>query len=587
MSLTEITPGSIPHFDRRFFVSGEPIMRIGDGEIGGKAHGLAAAQAIIDTSLAPAEDADITVSVPQLTVITTSVFRDFLNRNDLREVAMSDLPDERIAHAFQQASLPTEITGDLRAITEEVHTPLAVRSSSLLEDAMFRPFAGVYETKMTPNNQSDPSVRFHKLVEAVKFVWSSTFFRGAKNYIRTTDKTIDDEQMAVVIQEVVGRRFGDRYYPHLSGVCRSYNYYPSERSRPDEGVVSLALGLGKTIVDGGITWSYAPPRPNLPPPFASVQDQIRNTQNTFWAVNMGKPPVFDPIAEAEYLVEADLSDAEYDDTLEYVASTYQAQSDRLSPGIGSAGPRVLNFAPLLQLRLFRLNDVVTRMLKSCEEALTAPVEIEFALTFPPRGSGERARLGFLQVRPMVVSSTPVDISDSDMQAPNLLAASTRVLGNGINDKIADVVYVKPESFHARHTPVIARELDGINTSLLRAGRPYLLIGFGRWGSSDPWLGIPVNWGQICNAGAIIEATLPEMAIELSQGSHFFHNLSSFEVSYFMIPHHSGPGINWPWLDQQPAATETDLVRHVPLTRPLTIRVDGRAGRGVIVTPVVS
>ncbi|MHC4141800.1 MAG: PEP/pyruvate-binding domain-containing protein, partial [Planctomycetota bacterium] len=289
MSATRLPTREIPRFDRKFFESGEPLLRIGTGEIGGKAHGLAVARELLDAAFRGDDGADIEVTIPQLTVITTEVFETFLERNDLREIVLSDLPDERIAHAFQKAALPTEIAGDLKALMDEVHSPLAVRSSSLLEDALFRPFAGVYETKMTPNNQHDPSDRFRKLVEAIKFVWSSTFFKAPKNYIRSTDKTIQDERMAVIIQEVVGGRHGDRYYPHLSGVCRSYNFYPDARTRPEEGVVNLALGLGKTIVDGGVTWSYAPPRPQIPPPFGSVRDQMKFTQAKFWAVNMGKP----------------------------------------------------------------------------------------------------------------------------------------------------------------------------------------------------------------------------------------------------------------------------------------------------------
>ena len=555
-------------------------MRIGDGAIGGKAHGLAVAREILETTF-DEDSTGIDVNIPRLAVIGTDVFDAFIERNDLRDIALSDQADQRIAHAFQKAALPTEIAGDLKALMDRVRSPLAVRSSSLLEDALFRPFAGVYETKMTPNNQPDPNERFRRLVEAVKFVWSSAFFAAPKNYIRTTDKTIADEKMAVIIQEVVGGRHGDRYYPDLSGVCRSYNFYPIARAKPHEGLVNLALGLGKTIVDGGITWSYCPARPRMPPPFASVRDQMKNTQNTFWAVNMGKPPAFDPIAEAEYLVQADLAAAEYDGTLTLVASTYDARSDRLSPSLGIDGPRVINFAPLLDLQRYRLNDIIRRLLAACEDAIRAPVEIEFAMTFPHRGGPDRPRLGFLQVRPMVVSDTQVEITADEMAGSDVLAASTRVLGNGTNDQIADVVYVKPQPFEARHTPAIAAQLEPINTSLLQAGRPYLLIGFGRWGSSDPWLGIPVNWGHICGARAMIEATLPSMMVELSQGSHFFHNLSSFEVSYFMVPHHARPGIDWNWLDQQPPLAESEFVRHVRLAQPLLVRVDGRTGRGVI------
>jgi hypothetical protein len=311
---------------------------------------------------------------------------------------------------------------------------------------------------------------------------------------------------------------------------------------------------------------------------------MKFTQAKFWAVNMGKPPSFNPIAETEYLLEADLDDAEYDSTLDLVASTYDAESDRLSPGVGVDGPRVIDFAPLLQLHEYRLNDVIRKILAVSEDALQTPVEIEFAVTFPHGGRADRPRLGFLQVRPMVVSDVQVEITDEDLAAPDLLAASTRVLGNGVDDQITDVVYVRPDQFEARHTPTVARQLEQFNTTLLQEGRPYLLIGFGRWGSSDPWLGIPVTWGQISGARAVIEATLPEMIVELSQGSHFFHNLSSFEVSYFMIPHHARPGIDWSWLDHQQVMSETEYVRHVRLGQPLVIRVDGRSGRGVIQGP---
>jgi len=585
MNKQHIPTREIPTFGRDFFVSDDSITRIGSGEIGGKAHGLAHVRDILESEFSGVHSSGIEITIPCLAVIATDIFDAFMKRNDLYEIALSDLPDDRIAHAFQQAELPTEIIGDLKSLIDKVHSPLAIRSSSLLEDALFRPFAGVYETKMTPNNQHDPSERFRKLVEAIKFVWSSTFFQAPKNYIRTTQNSIDEEKMAVIIQEVVGNRYGDRFYPELSGVCRSYNYYPAARAKPEEGVVNLALGFGKTIVDGGVSWAYSPARPKMPPPFASPSDQMKNTQVEFWSVNMGKPPAFDPIAEAEYLIKSDLAAAEYDDTLEYVASTYNAQSDRLSPGIGIAGPRVVNFAPILDLERVRLNQVVRTMLSLCEEAFNTPIEIEFAMTFPHRAGSDTTRLGFLQVRPMVVSEEQVEISDSDLMNPAVLAASKHAMGNGVNDSIQDVVYVKPDKFEARYTRTIAAQLDKLNTVLLSDNQQYLLIGFGRWGSSDPWLGIPINWGQICGSKAIVETTLPNMNIEPSQGSHFFHNMSSFEVSYFTINYDDRPGIDWNWLDTQKTITETEFVKHVHLANPLSIKVDGRTGRGVILRGV--
>jgi hypothetical protein len=583
VSETGFADVELPPFDRRFFESEQAISRIGKGAIGGKAHGLAVIHEVLRRARDEGLFQGVSVSIPRFAVLGTGVFDTFMRDNDLYEIARSDQPDDRIAHAFQQGEMPTTVLGDLQALVEGVHTPLAVRSSSLLEDALFRPFAGVYATKMTPNNQPDARTRFLRLCEAIKFIWASTFFKGAKDYIRATDQSIDDEKMAVVIQEVVGERFGERYYPQLSGVGRSYNFYPVGRARPEQGVVNLALGLGITIVDGGVSWAYSPAQPKAPPPFASARDQLQMTQSDFWCIDMSMLTTHDPLKEREYLQHCSLSDAEYDGTLRYLASTYIAESDRLVPGTGQKGPRALNFAPLLVLREFPFNDAVQQLLRLGEETLDKAVEIEFAMTLPHGHQTGPPRIGFLQVRPMVVSDEQVEISDAELDADDVLVASEHVMGNGTVETIADVVYVKPDVFDARHTRSIAAQLDGVNTELLRAGRPYLLIGFGRWGSSDPWLGIPVGWGEICGAKAIVEASLPNMMVDPSQGSHFFHNITSFRVSYFTVPHGSSRRIDWDFLAAQPAQRETELIRHVRLARPLLVRVDGRRGRGVIST----
>jgi hypothetical protein len=570
----------LPIFSRAFLGASEPFSRIGDGEFGGKARGLIFIEDVVRSTFDSTAFPGIQIGIPRSIVIATDVFDAFMERNRLYDVALSDLPDDRIALAFQEADLPAEIVGDLRALVEGVRLPLAVRSSSLLEDALFRPFAGIYATKMIPNNQPDPAARFKKLVEAIKFVYSSVFSKSAKSYIRTTDKTIRDEKMAVLIQEVVGERWNDRFYPQLSGVARSYNFYPTGPSRPDEGVVNLALGLGKTVVDGGVTWAYSPAHPKAPPPFGGVSDLLKNTQTEFWAVNMGKPPAFDPIAETEFLVKGDLQDAEYDDTVRLLASTLDPRSERIVPGTGPDGPRILNFAPILVHEEIPLNMLIKTLLATCEDAVGANVEIEFAMAWP-RGAPLSMRFGFLQVRPMVVSDEKVEIDDAELSAPNLLAASNRVMGNGTVEGVRDVVYVKPDRFEAKHTRSIAGDLERLNRSLQDDGRPYLLIGFGRWGSADPWLGIPVDWGQICAAKVIIEATLPTMNVDPSQGSHFFHNISSFKVSYLSVRFDRERPIDWKWLDGQEPAAETEFVRHVRLRAPLRIKVDGRTGRGGI------
>ena len=580
------TAGSFPQFDRRFLESDEHFTVIGTGALGGKATGLAFIKNILEQHRPPGTFADIVVSIPTLTVVATDVFAEFMAHNRLYDVALSDTPDERIAHAFQRAELPPLIVGDLRALIARLHQPLAIRSSSLLEDALQHPFAGTYETKMVPNNQATADARFQRLVEAVKLVYASTFFRDAKCYMQAIGHDPAHERMAVIIQEVVGRRHNERFYPAVSGVLRTHNFYPCPPAQPEDGVVSLALGLGKTIVDGGACWSYSPRFPEHGPPVSSARELLRCTQARFWAVNMGPPPPYNPISETEYLVEADLSAAEYDDTLRRLASKYDGASDRLRLGTGGAGPRVLTFAPLLELPDVPLNPLLERLASVCKVALGADVEIEFAMTLdePAGDAAERScrhRFGFLQLRPMLVSSERIEVTDEELHGPSVLVSTARALGNGVLDGITDVIYVRPDNFEARHTRAIAGELMQRNAQLAAEGRSCVLIGFGRWGSSDPWLGTPVTWPQISAARVIVEATRPDMNVEPSQGTHFFHNLTSFRVQYFTVPHQGPHAIAWDWLARQSAVAQTELIRHVRLATPLRCKVDGRSGRGVI------
>jgi hypothetical protein len=574
----------LPIFDRNFWDGKFSFTRIGNGALGGKASGLVSIKGLLVQAIDPTTYPDVEVNVPTMAVIAAGCFDQFMERNRLLGLPFDELTDDRIGHAFQQADLPVELLGDLRALGQQVKTPLAIRSSSLLEDALDRPFAGVYATKMIPNNQFDADTRFRRLVEAIKFVYASTFFREARDYIRTTGRHPKEEKMAVIIQEVVGQRHDDRFYPDLSGVGRSYNFYSIPPAMPEDGVVNLALGLGKTIVDGGVSWTYSPAYPKKPPPFGDVRELLSGTQTEFWAVNMGKPPAYDPVSEVEYLARADMKDAEADGVLRFVASTYDPARDRVVPGVGSRGARILDFAPLLVLEYFPLNSLVRELLRAAEDALKAKVEIEFAVTIEQsRGQAASLRLGFLQVRPMVVSEEIVEVTEEDLSDSAAIVASDMVMGNGIEEGIQDVVFVRPETFSAMQTPVIAGHLESMNRGLIAERRPYLLIGFGRWGSSHPSLGVPVDWSQVSGAKTIVEATLPDMNVELSQGSHFFHNLSSFRASYFMVRHDGPFPINWEWLNRQPVVHETEFVRHVRPSAPLSVRVDGRRARGVVVT----
>ncbi len=581
MDLVLHQPSAIIPFDRHFFTGQEKFTAVGRGALGGKAHGLALLKDVLESRLAPSFRADIEISIPTLTVITTEFFDLFMKENDLHAEALADVRDDLIASAFQKADLPVPLVGDLWALIAQVQSPLAVRSSSLLEDAMFEPFASVYATKMIPNNQMDTDARFRKLCEAVKFIYASTFFRQARNYIQATRHAAAEEKMAVIIQEVVGARHGHRFYPHLSGVARSYNFYPLGNAKPADGVIDLALGLGKTIVDDGVAWSFSPAYPQANPPYNNLEDLLSQTQSEFWAVNMGWPVEFNPIKETEYIMRYGLDAAEKDGTLRFIASTYRAQDDKIVYGISEAGPRLIDFAPILKFDLIPLNRLLRELLKVCGETLGTMVEVEFAVTLDEQ-HGRPARFGFLQVRPMVVSEATVDLRPEELTGSNVLAASETALGNGLLENIRDIVFVKPEKFSVHHSPTVASELERLNHRLRASNCPYLLIGFGRWGTSDPQAGIPVNFGQISGAKVIIESALPETSAMLSQGSHFFHNITSFKVFYFSINPADRYQVDWDWLRKQPAVEETEFVRHVRLAAPLTIKVDGRSSRGVII-----
>ncbi len=568
-------------FQRQGTSSDETFTYIGKGDPGGKAAGLATIKDTICSHFREGRFGDIRVTIPRMTVLLTGIFEDFLLENKLDFKTLRTMEDEQIARHFQKAELPAYVVGDLYSLISSAHEPLAVRSSSLLEDALHQPLAGVYETKMIPNNQPGAETRFRKLLEAIKFVYASTYFRAARDYFQAVGRDIGEERMAVIIQEVVGYRFDQRYYPTLSGVARSYNYYPTGGARPEDGFVSLALGLGKTIVDGGKVWCYSPSRPQAPPPYGTLQEILKNSQTDFWAVSMTAPKEYDPIRETEYLEHADLRQAGADGTLRYVCSTYDPAADRLVMGESGPGARLVDFSPILKGKTIPLNDLITRLLEISGKNLESSVEIEFALSFDP-DRGRESRFGFLQVRPVLISLEVAEVDLAQLDYDRVLAISRRTMGHGVLDSLRHVVYVKPDNFDPGSTLNIARELERINANLLQEGASYILIGFGRWGSSDPWLGIPVNWSQISAARVIVETTLPEMNPDLSQGSHFFHNITNLGILYFSVQESRGDRIDWEWLSRQPIRDELRYVRHVVSGTDLKAVVDGRQGEGVIV-----
>jgi len=576
--------GSLVAYTRYFHEDYSQFSMIGSGSIGGKARGLAFLDRILATHFDQNPFPGIDIAIPRTVVIGTDMFDEFIAQNDLLVFAMEDHSDNHIINRFIKASLPAKMVGDLGDFIKNVRVPLAVRSSSLLEDSLYLPFAGIYATKMLPNDQYGDDIRFLNLVNAIKFVYASTFFRQSKSYINSTTHRIEDEKMAVLIQPVVGTLHRDCFYPDFSGVARSYNYYPVGQAKPEDGVVNVALGLGKTVVDGGVSLRFTPAFAGILPQFPSIKDMFSFSQRDFYAISMHHVASVAFLEEDQYLSKQGLERAEKDGVLEYLASTYSRENDAVYDGTSFAGPRIITFAHILKSDIFPLAKILQNLLKLSSEAMDCPVEMEFAASLDP-GNVFPAVFSILQVRPLVVHDELVKVELDEIQKDAALCYSSQVLGNGISNSIQDIVFVKPAVFDAAKNPDIAGEVDKLNSSLRAENIPYMLIGPGRWGSTDPWLGIPVKWSQISGVKVVVEVSLPNMNVDPSQGSHFFQNMTSLRIAYFTIPLNSANGfIDWPWLEGQPAFGETTFLKHVRLEQPLKIMIDGRKSQGIVLKP---
>lgn len=578
--LVEERRGNISVFSRSDFDAGRAVQILGEGSLGGKARGLA----FIDKLLKEYMDNDyfpkVNISIPNTIVIGTDVFTQFMEINNLYKYALENQSDDRILWHFMKAELPPTVIGDLREILTKARFPIAVRSSSLLEDAVYQPFAGVYATVMIPNANMNIEVRFHNLIQAIKFVYASTFFKIAKNYIEATGNRIEEEKMAVILQEVVGKRHEHFFYPTLSGVARSYNYYPFGKAQPKDGVVNLALGLGKTIVDGGVSLQYSPAYPNVFPQFNSSKDYFSKSQTKFFAIDIQSDVKKKTPTENMHLAQLNVYDAEKHGALRYIASTYSAENDRIYEGTFRDGPRVVNFAPLLSSERIPLNKIIRLLLGISEAAMNCPVEIEFAAQLGEEDPTP-ADFKFLQVRPMVKQEGSIDFSFDDFEPERILLKTRMALGNSVH-MLKKILYVKPNSFDKSKTKQIASEINEINQNLIKERDYYLLIGPGRWGSSDPWLGVPVEFSSISAAQAIVEITLPDMIVDPSQGSHFFQNMTSFKISYLTLRETDSAQIDWDWLDSLPVERETEFVKLVSAEEAVEVRVNGQTGKAVAI-----
>ena len=573
--------GVITDFSPRKFDIATSFTRIGGGSIGGKARGLAFINALLRQRDFKRRFADVRLFVPRTAVLGTDMFDAFLDENRLRKLVSKDVSDERISRMFLKSDLPEQVTSSLTALLRFVRYPLAVRSSSLLEDSHGRPFAGIYETYMIPNNHPSLRVRLEQLCRAIKLVYASTFYRQAKRYLESTGHHVEEEKMAVIVQEIVGSEYGGRFYPTFSGVARSYNYYPTGSLTLEEGVVCAALGLGKTVVDGEEYLMFSPDHPQVLPQFPTTRDLLASSQRSFYALDTSRPEIQPSRDDATSLVRLTLDVAEADGTLASIGSVYSPQNDRLYDGIHREGPRLVTFAHVLKSDVFPLAGMLRALLDIGREGMACPVEIEFAVDMTP----QPMEFGFLQIRPAVSGESAETVRITQVDPQSVVCVSPDALGNGVIEDVRDLVFVTPQDFDKSYTREMAREIGAVNERIRREHRTCVLIGPGRWGSADRWLGIPVTWDQISTARAIVETALPDLRVAPSQGTHFFQNLTSLGVGYFTIDPNVGKGhIAWDWLTRLKPVRKDHFVTHLLLDRPVTVRIDGRRQHGVVEKP---
>ena len=571
--------GVVAEFKRERFDRYSNFARIGEGSLGGKGRGLA----FIDNMIKRHPDFDdfenATVAIPKTVVLCTDIFDEFMDSNRLYQLALSDADDEVILRAFLRAKLPDRLVEDFFAFFDVVKSPIAIRSSSLLEDSHYQPFAGIYSTYMIPYME-DKYEMLRMLSDAIKGVYASVFYKDSKAYMQATSNVIDQEKMAVILQEVVGTQYGDRYYPAISGVARSINYYPINDELAEEGTVSLALGLGKYIVDGGLTLRVCPYHPNQVLQTSELEIALRETQTRFYALDLKNVGHNFSLDDGFNLLKLHIKDAEADGALNYIASTYDPYDMVIRDGIYPGGRKIITFANILQHDVFPLARLLQLAQKYGQGEMRRPVEIEFAVNFD--ANKKTGAFYLLQIRPMVDIKADLDEDLSLIPEDKIILKSENSLGHGVMDDICDIIYVKTDGYTASNNQLIAYEIEKLNKRFLDEGKHYVLVGPGRWGSSDTWLGIPVKWPNISAARVIVEAGLTNYRVDPSQGTHFFQNLTSFGVGYFTINAFMNDGIyNQDYLNSLPAVEETKFLRWVRFEKPLTVKMDGKKKIGVV------
>lgn len=556
--------------------------RIGDGSLGGKGRGLAFIGAMVKR-YPKLESDNFAVNIPKTVVICTDIFDEFMETNELYPVALGDADDETILRYFLRASLPSRLIEDLMAFFDVVKSPIAVRSSSLLEDSHYQPFAGIYSTYMVPKIEEKYDM-LRTVSDAIKAVYASVFYKDSKAYMTATSNLIDQEKMAIVLQEVVGSRYNDHFYPTMSGVARSLNFYPIGNEKAEDGIANIALGLGKYIVDGGQTLRFSPRHPHSILQMSTMDFALRETQTRFYALDLKNMAEAFSVDDAFNLVKLGLKDADAEGSLKYIVSTYDPYDQIIRDGYYPGGRKILSFVNILQHDVFPLADTLDQILRIGQQEMGRPVEIEFAVNMDP-SDHTRATFYLLQIRPIVDNKEIMDEDLSLVKNEETILSSTSVLGHGIVGDVQDIIYVKTGAFNSSNNQLIAYEIEKMNRSFTDQEKGYVLVGPGRWGSSDSWLGIPVKWPHISNARVIVECGLENYRVDPSQGTHFFQNLTSFGVGYFTVNPFKGDGwFDEAFLNAQPAVEETEYLCHVRFDAPITIKMDGKKSLGVVLKP---
>ena len=557
---------------------------IGGGSMGGKARGLAFINHFINFYSIRDRFSDIQIFIPPAVVLCTDVFDHFMELNRLSEFAANADDDNEIVDRFLTAEFPSEYYSDLIATIRLMEYPLAVRSSSLLEDSRYQPFSGVYNTYMLPNNHPEPDVRLNELLIAIKRVYASIYLKNSKQYMKATPYLLEEEKMGVIIQKLTGCKHENRFYPDLSGVVRSHKFYSSKPMEPEDGIASVALGLGETVVAGGKTVKFCPSYPKHPIQYTSPRDFLEHTQSQFYALDLNNPICMSDMGKQYELPQFGLDAAEKDETLFNVGSTYSTENETIYDGLSRPGIRMVSFAPILKMDVFPLPEILEVMTFLGRKVMAGDVEIEFAANLSvPRGQPKE--FSVLQMKPMVQHWDESSLEFDDIDKSEIICETDKILGVGVINNIHDIVTVDYVKFERSNTVEIAREIELFNARLLSEERPYLLIGFGRWGSADHWLGIPVTWDKISGAKVIVETGFKDMKVTPSQGAHFFHNLMSFKIGYFTVnPDHGEGFIDWDWLSSQPVHRKGEYVRQLRFEYPIDIKMNSHKNRGVIIKP---